>query len=77
MIISAAVAGMGVALLPSYLIEEELERGSLVALSDRAMPTEFSYYIMQPESKRTSNATVLFRNWLLRQVSHVPSDAAT
>ncbi|SDI53875.1 DNA-binding transcriptional regulator, LysR family [Alloyangia pacifica] len=69
MIISAAVAGMGLALLPSYLIEDEIARGALIPVSDRAMATEYSYYIVQPERKRTSKAAELFQDWLLGQVT--------
>lgn len=69
MIISAAVAGLGVALLPSYLIEDEIARGTLVPVSDRAMATEFSYYVVTPERTRTSPAALRFQDWIMGQVS--------
>ena len=33
------------------------------------MSTEFSYYIMQREAKRTSAEALAFQSWLLGQVS--------
>ncbi|GGG82062.1 hypothetical protein GCM10011415_34650 [Salipiger pallidus] len=69
MLSSAAIAGMGVALPPRYLTEDELARGQLAPVSGGSMPTEFSYYSVQPEAKRTSAAALTFQSWLLGQVS--------
>lgn len=68
MITAAAISGLGVALLPTYLIEEELASGKIVPLSDSTMSTENSYYIVTPDSKKTDSAANRFRQWLLDQV---------
>lgn len=68
MIIEAAAAGMGFALLPLYLIESDLASGRLRIAFDRPMTTENSYYIVFPESKREHLLSQAFKAWLLTQV---------
>lgn len=69
MIIAAASAGLGVALLPTYLIETELASGDLVRLADAPMETENAYYIVLPEGGQRRSASLLLRDWLMGQVS--------
>ena len=69
MIIAAASASLGVALLPTYLIEPELASGDLVQLRDAPMQTENAYYIVTPESRQHHRASLAFRDWVLGQVS--------
>jgi LysR family glycine cleavage system transcriptional activator len=69
MIIEGALAGMGVALLPKYLIEGELSNGTLRLLDDAPMPTDNSYYVVLPDGKRNSTWGQLFQEWLLTQVA--------
>lgn len=69
MIIAAVLAGMGVALLPSYLIEEEIRTGALVPVFDLPMATEFGYYIVLPEDRQHNKVATAFRDWLLGKVS--------
>jgi LysR family transcriptional regulator, glycine cleavage system transcriptional activator len=69
MVIAAAIAGLGVALLPNYLIEAELAEGTLVTLLDAPMETENAYYIVIPEGRQGHRASQLFRHWILGQVS--------
>lgn len=72
MIISAVSAGLGVGLVPSYLIEQETASGELVVLSDRPMPTDNAYYVVIPEGKQAHRATRLFQDWILGQVRRAP-----
>lgn len=69
MIISAAISGLGVALLPTYLIEEEIRTGALVPIFDKPMATEFGYYIVLPEELRSHEITNAFKNWLIEQAN--------
>ncbi len=73
MIIAAVLAGMGVALLPSYLIEEEIRSGALLPVFDLPMATEFGYYIVLPEDRQHNRVANAFRDWLLGQVSRPPA----
>lgn len=64
----AAVAGLGVALLPRFLIRGELDRGELVILSDQAMTSEMAYYLVTPDAKRDYAPVVALRDWLLETI---------
>lgn len=70
MIIAAACAGLGVALLPTYLIEPELGSGALVQLLDAPMQTENAYYVVLPEARQCHRSAANFQNWILGQVSN-------
>ncbi|TCM54895.1 LysR family glycine cleavage system transcriptional activator [Rhizobium sp. PP-F2F-G48] len=69
MVIEAAIAGLGFALLPRYLIEHELAIGRLVVVFDRPMKTENSYYLVVPEGKMENQAGLAFRDWIMGQVT--------
>ncbi|SHH66321.1 LysR substrate-binding domain-containing protein [Cognatishimia maritima] len=68
LIISAAVAGMGAAILPTYLIEDELRSGALVKLAPVQIDTTDAYYIARPSGLRNALAKD-FGDWLRKQVS--------
>lgn len=68
MIIEAAISGMGVALLPKYLIEGELASGRLTVLFDVPLQTEKSYFIARPEGRPDNQLVKAFQSWLLDQV---------
>ena len=68
MLAQAAQHEMGIALIPPFLIQRELEEGSLVIAFDRAVPNnDRAYYLMVPERKAESAALKAFRDWLLAQ----------
>lgn len=67
----AAAAGMGLALMPGFLIRPELESGALVALDDE-VPSGSGYYFVEPEpapGARPKRAVALFRDWLLTELA--------
>ncbi|MCR5858580.1 LysR family transcriptional regulator [Mesorhizobium sp. J428] len=68
MVIEATVRGMGFSLLPLYLIEDEIASDRLRIVFDRPMPTDNSYYVVLPESKRDDTLAQAFQAWLLSQV---------
>lgn len=68
MVIESAVAGLGFALLPHYLIEQELASGRLAVVFDRPMKTENSYYLVVPEGKLENPLSQAFRAWIADQV---------
>ena len=61
---AAAVAGMGVALVPQLLIEEELARGDLVLAHPQPLPGERFFYLVQPQQSAAKPATQAFADWL-------------
>lgn len=64
----AAVAGLGVALLPTFLVEDELERRDLVVALDRPAPSEHAYYLVVPEDHAAHPPTRAFRDWLVATI---------
>ncbi|WP_175577200.1 LysR family transcriptional regulator [Rhizobium oryziradicis] len=68
MLTSAAIAGLGVALLPTYLIEEELASGTLALVADLPISTENAYYIVRPDTKQTQPIAKDFETWLLTEL---------
>ncbi|RJF90246.1 LysR substrate-binding domain-containing protein [Sphingomonas cavernae] len=63
-LIQAAVVGLGVALLPALLVEEELSSGTLVKAMDRPLRSCGSYYLVWPKERGAYPPLVKFRNWL-------------
>lgn len=67
MLTAAAVSGLGAALIPPFLIEEELESGRLVRLARHEFPSDRSYYFIYPESKAEKPVLARFRDWVEAQ----------
>lgn len=65
MVIQAAVAGLGIAVLPRFLIQEELTGGRLAVLIDRPVRSRHAYHLVHPERKSDDRRVVAFRDWLL------------
>jgi LysR family transcriptional regulator, glycine cleavage system transcriptional activator len=64
----AAASGLGVALLPAFLIEQELSRGELVAAVDREMESEGRYYLAYPSERADYPPLQAFRDWIVGEV---------
>jgi LysR family glycine cleavage system transcriptional activator len=63
----AAAAGLGVGLLPSFLIEEELATGRLVRALDLPMASQEGYYLVWPADRSTYPPLMVFRDWLVAE----------
>ena len=65
MVIQAAMAGLGVALLPTFLVRVELDEGRLATpFPDRVVRTPRAYWLAYPERSAELPALVAFRAWL-------------
>lgn len=62
----AAAAGLGVSLLPRFLIENELARGELAIVLEQPLKSSFGYYLVTPRDRMAYAPVVAFREWLLR-----------
>ncbi|WP_158953528.1 LysR substrate-binding domain-containing protein [Paraburkholderia acidisoli] len=60
----AALAGLGVALLPPEFVTEDVRTGRLVRLSPMTIPTKFSYWFTWQATEERSDALIAFRHWL-------------
>lgn len=63
----AAISGLGVALLPSFLIKAELARGDLLVPSDGPMESAEGYYLAWPSERQEYPPLKAFREWIHRQ----------
>ena len=77
MIAIAAAHGLGVALMPTLAIQNELARGELVIACDRPLRGERSYYLVTPAVEDERPALTLFRAWLVAQASATESHSAS
>ena len=65
MLAQAAMHDMGVALIPPFLIREELDSGRLVVPFDHACRSDKAYYLIIPERKAETASLAAFRDWLV------------
>lgn len=64
MLSEAAAQGLGVALVPRMLVENELASGRLVQLLPQEWLSDRRYYLIYPEARAASPALTAFANWL-------------
>jgi LysR family glycine cleavage system transcriptional activator len=65
----AAIAGVGVALLPTFLIEDELASGKLVRAINLPMESQERYYLVWPSDRSTRPPLLAFREWLVAETA--------
>lgn len=73
MTVAAAVHGMGMALVPRVLIEQELAAGQLVQACDHVLAPERAYYLVTPEQGEGKAALSDFLDWLGHQSQPDPT----
>ncbi len=71
---AAAISGLGVALMPTLLVQDELASGALVVACARPLKAQRAYYLVQPQVAERP-ALAVFREWLLRQSETEPGVA--
>lgn len=67
MIIQAVVDGLGIAVLPKFLVEQELRSGQIVLAVHRTARSQHAYYLAYPASKADEHKVRVFREWVLAQ----------
>jgi DNA-binding transcriptional LysR family regulator len=65
MLLKAAKDGLGIALIPDFLIENELENGSLVKVFADIFKSGYSYYLISPKQKSHLQKIEDFKSWIL------------
>ncbi|UWQ91735.1 LysR family transcriptional regulator [Rhodobacteraceae bacterium M382] len=60
----AAQSGLGVALMPDYLVGKDLQDGRLIAMPGAARVSVGSYYLVWPRAGRDYPALQALRDWL-------------
>lgn len=66
-IIQAALHGLGVALIPDYLAEQDRAAGRLVSPFGPAAEARGAYYLVWPKDRSSDPALTQFREWLAGQ----------
>lgn len=64
---AAASHGLGVALMPTMLVADELARGELVVACARPLSGERNYYLVTPERADQRPLLKFFSDWLLAE----------
>lgn len=72
-LIQAVVAGIGVGLLPHFMVQDELASGSLELAFDLPLVSGYSYYLFVRPEKRQLPAVASFSDWLTGQLGDGPS----
>lgn len=76
MMIQAAIAGLGVALLPSYLARPEIAEGRLAPILRPEVPGEGAYWLAWPDRRDADPALARFRAWIAAEVACDPEVSA-
>ncbi len=63
MCIEAAISGLGIALMPHFLVAEDIRSGRLCVPHPRAIHTELAYFLIYPRSKSALPTVRAFRDW--------------
>ncbi len=71
----AARHGLGVALLPEFLIERERTEGDLVPAMDAPLRSEEAYYLVYPNGRAGYPPLVAFRQWLVDEAGGAEPNA--
>lgn len=64
MMLAAAQAGMGVALVPGFLVRQALACGELAEADAGVLPVDEAYYFSYPTQDKPSEALLAFEAWL-------------
>ena len=67
MVIQAAIAGQGVAVVGETLATDELKAGRLVRPFPETLPTDYSYYLVYLEAAAERPKIAAFREWILAE----------
>lgn len=71
MVVQAAVAGLGIALIPRLLALDELASGRLVIpFPGATLITQDAYCLVYPAAKKSDPKLTIFRRWLQEQAAH-------
>jgi LysR family glycine cleavage system transcriptional activator len=67
MIAHAATAGAGIALLPRYLVEDDVAAKRLEIVGSEYASLKTAYHLILPETRASSNAVQSFAKWLIAE----------
>ncbi|MGU3576397.1 transcriptional regulator GcvA [Brucellaceae bacterium C25G] len=65
----ACIAGLGIALMPEFLIHTEIAAGQLVPVWPHKIKSQSNYYFVTPKTHQPQPTVQAFKNWLLSEIS--------
>jgi LysR family glycine cleavage system transcriptional activator len=74
MLISAALSGLGLAVVPVHYVGQELARGELHLPFGNPVQSSEGYWVVYPERKAQRRSVILFRDWLLAETRNHRSE---
>ena len=72
MVIQAATSGLGIAIVPTFMVRTELQSGALVQLFDPLVSQTRGDYLAYPDNRENYPPLVAFREWLLETMVSDP-----
>ena len=69
MIAQAVKAGLGLAVLPRFLVAEKIADGTLAVPFELTLTSDFAYYLVWPAQKASWRPLLQLRGWLREQVA--------
>jgi LysR family glycine cleavage system transcriptional activator len=75
MVTEAALQGLGAALVPRFLIEDELESGRLLCLLDHDFSSDQAYHLIYPEHNADEPVLAAFRDWIEGEAARYRAEA--
>lgn len=70
--VRAVMAGLGIALVPRCLVQEELENGLVSAPLQKSWIADEAYHLCYPEAKADLPAVIAFRDWVVNESAARP-----
>ena len=67
MLVRAAQSGLGIALVPGFLVPDHAWKDGLVRAHSISIPADDSYYLVYPNNMRHSAPLEAFREWILKE----------
>jgi LysR family glycine cleavage system transcriptional activator len=75
MVASAVAAGLGLAVLPRFLVEDDIREGLLAVPFELPLLSSFAYYLVSPTPKATWLPVRIFREWLREQAARTSANS--
>jgi LysR family glycine cleavage system transcriptional activator len=69
MVAQAVKAGLGLAVLPRFLVQDEIADGTLAVPFALSLHSDFAYYLVWPAHKSGWRPLQLFQAWLCKQAA--------
>lgn len=68
----AAVNGLGIALIPTFIAYQEIERGALVPILDKYSYSSLAVYAIYPQTRHLSQRVRVFIDFLIQRFEECP-----